>query len=326
MNATFYKDKATLWVFWPKPECPLSYTDLLVYSYLAYKDSFPAGAPSLRKTAAATGLSVGAVQKALQRLANGGYYRDGKPVAMEDVFFSRSSDREHWCYRISYWQCLLPSADCPLTIVDMMVLSYIYHQHIYEPGRFSPSYQYVANATCLTTETVRGALQRLQAKQLFRLEDNGDWRIADPLTGLQLLYFRPKSATGSSSLGTFIPDDNAVLRTFTQDDGALQATEEDGSIAPTASVAQVSAHPPRQSIQSDLALAPANQYLMPADVIDYVRHLDSLNDFDAGKIGGQIWLTLQSKQALKVQNWKELVDHEYNETKKGLTELAKSQH
>jgi len=188
-----YEKRLCVYVFCPSGEATLAWTDLIVYSYLAYQDRY-GKQPTTNRLAYLTGLSNGAVDEARARLSACSLVVDGKPVPKDAWFWTKESKGAHWSTRYAYWRCLVRAEESPLTATDTMVFSYLMDKKLsgFVPQR-GWSYEYVATALCMTPKTVASCLDRLASVEprLFQRKGN-QWGLPSCLVGPQTLWFKTR--------------------------------------------------------------------------------------------------------------------------------------
>ena len=200
----------SVWVFVQKPESPLRYTDLIVYSYLSKREKFGGKPPTAAATSRATGLGERTVAASVSRLTEMGFVVENRPVAMSGFFFSRPG--EHWYDRNQFFRCFIPSEGAPISTSDAMVFSYILHLAALRNRPRQLRTTYVANALGMDVRTVQACFDRLNKLQLLRITD-AQWGVPKHLVGQQLGWFMGKlapSVGAGADFDTFEPDLTAL--------------------------------------------------------------------------------------------------------------------
>ncbi len=177
----------TVWVFHPENE-KLRFSDLLVFSFLAYRDRFQ-DVPKVSKIVWSTGLSRSGVEASIQRLVDLGLIVDGRPHLRRDFFRPKKkvTQGDHWSLGLVSWKYIVPAS--VLRVSEAMVFSYLRDKT--EQG-YSPTKgwttTYLAKCLRLDERTVSNCLVSLDALGLVKLQDSS-WLVARKLTLSQLNWF-----------------------------------------------------------------------------------------------------------------------------------------
>lgn len=110
-------EKRWLWIYQPGSANNLSYSQLWVYSYLCYQDSYQRF-PSALSVAAATGIHRETVARTLDQLKSKRLITDNSVLEPPELFFHKksSADASHFCRRWCNWQTLIRTPNSPLTL------------------------------------------------------------------------------------------------------------------------------------------------------------------------------------------------------------------
>lgn len=170
------QSKRTIKIFSTTPQCPLGYSDRLIYSYLAYQDRYD-NHPSNRSVAKATGLCVATVGKSLQRLASFGLYqqRDDSetprcvlpPANHAAWFVSAETTLTHWSGPFAAWRCFIRRPGSPLAVSSIVLYSWLLHciETRWQP-KFGITTAYLSATLGMDCRTVDNALDQLKSCKL----------------------------------------------------------------------------------------------------------------------------------------------------------------
>src|SRR5208282_2554673 len=161
-----FASKKQLWLLCPK-QADLTHSELLVYSYRAWQDTWQEK-PAILKVVKATGLSRNTVRKADRRLQTLGLMDNDHTIhePPEGAFMPANRDGDHWFKRLQYWVCYVRRPDAALTHIQTALLSFLWHCHA---TGFHPHFScaYLATVLCVHRETMADALRALDARGLL---------------------------------------------------------------------------------------------------------------------------------------------------------------
>ena len=169
------KGKKYVKVFQPSKACRLSWSELVVYSYLAYQDAYGEFPPAMR-VVRATGLARNTVKAAISRLAELGLVQDQHVQAPFPGWFAAAKRRDgsHWRDSLAYWHLLVRAPSSELTSIQAGLLCYLWHcsRTNYAP-RNGWSIRLLSILFRAKRETIKAALVVLQANDLLRFQVRG---------------------------------------------------------------------------------------------------------------------------------------------------------
>ncbi|MEZ6033548.1 MAG: helix-turn-helix domain-containing protein [Planctomycetaceae bacterium] len=171
---------------------PLSHTDLLVFSFLGYKDRYGQELPQYQVISERTGLDRNTVSSSVDRLKSHGLIFDNRvclPDMFRGYFRTRNKNGDHWTDSLTYWKCYVRSdKENPLTVSCASVMSYLWHciDEDFVPKR-GWSISYLASCLKLNRDTVTRCLNTLEDHKFLR---QADWQLRGNLQEKQLLCFK----------------------------------------------------------------------------------------------------------------------------------------
>ncbi len=219
-NDQLHDTKKTLSVFNPSKESPLKYTDLLVYCFRAFQDSYRT-VPSCRRIAKNTGLREQTVAEATERLHNHGLLTgEGKvisPCPRAEWFVTLEKLQERFpegpsCRWFQNWTTFIrsPGIDNPISVPTVLVYSLVRHSifHDWKPSQ-GWSLAYLAELTATNEKTVGAALSTLEESGFLTVLEGMRFKLYR-LSETQLKCFADRGVwSGNSSEPDEIVDELA---------------------------------------------------------------------------------------------------------------------
>ena len=228
-----FANKKYIQMFFTCKNCPLSYSDFLVYCYRAYQDRF-GETPSYRRIAKATGVKEETVSAATERLCKVDLLAANASVVSPcprlewfqqcDALLEKFGE-EHFSMWFRNWRCFVrrPGADNPLRVTDVLVYSVIFNSAVKD---WKPlhgwSKEYLALVTRTSAETVSKALDRLEELGFLTVLDGMRFRLFK-LRESQLKCFADKvahSGVGSSDPDEFVDEFAPASKTLEESEKA----------------------------------------------------------------------------------------------------------
>jgi len=146
-------------VFTSKPECPLNYHDIIVYSAIVYQNGYKVK-PSIRGLAKLTGFGRHAVTNALFHLKDRGIY-DGDALLPPDGWFMKIGARP---FHFAYFKFYPPSDASPLNLNQHIIFSMIVNL---DKQRKMINYSYVAKLMKMDRHVVTAHCKKLEKLELI---------------------------------------------------------------------------------------------------------------------------------------------------------------
>lgn len=169
------RGKKYIQMFQPTKECRLSWSELVVYSYLAYQDVYGDFPPTMQ-IVRATGLARGTVKGAVSHLGGLGLIQDQqvKPPFPGWFATAKRKDGNHWRNSLAYWRLLVRDPSSELTPIQAGLICYLWHcsRTNYAP-RNGWSIRLLAILFRAKWDTIKSALVALQANDLLRFHARG---------------------------------------------------------------------------------------------------------------------------------------------------------
>ena len=169
------KGKKYIKLLQPTKECRLRWSELVVYSYLAYQDTYGDVPPAMR-VVRGTGLARNTVKAAISRLGELGLIQDQQVQQPFGGWFAtaKRKDGSHWRDSLAYWHLLIRVPSSELTPIQAGLLCYLWHcsRTAYAP-RKGWSIRLLAILFRAKWDTIKSALVVLQKNDLLRFHVRG---------------------------------------------------------------------------------------------------------------------------------------------------------
>lgn len=181
-------DKRWLWIYQPGSANSLSFSELWVYSYLCYQDSYQRF-PSALSIAAATGIHRETVAKTLDQLKSKGLITGSSVLEPPELFFHKksSADASHFCRRWCNWQTLVRTPSSTLTLAATSFYSLLLYSQ-FKKWRLPNTKTGRAALLRISRPTLDTAVENLQDCKF--LQSNGPkLQLFNELTDEQLAMF-----------------------------------------------------------------------------------------------------------------------------------------
>ena len=169
------KGKKYIHMFQATKECRVSWSELVVYSYLAYQDVYSDFPPAMR-IVRATGLARNTVKAAVAHLGELGLIQDQQVQEPFPGWFATARRREgsHWRDSLAYWRLLVRDPSSELTPIQAGLICYLWHcsRTNYAP-RKGWSIRLLSILFRAKWDTIKSALVALQEIDLLRFQVQG---------------------------------------------------------------------------------------------------------------------------------------------------------
>ena len=208
-NDQLHDTKKTLSIFCPSKASPLKYTDLLVYCFRAFQDSYRT-IPSCRRIAKNTGLREQTVAEATERLHNHGLLTgDGtviSPCPRAEWFVTLERLEERFPEGPNFrwyqnWTTLIrsPGIDNPISVPTVLIYSLVRHSilHNWKPSQ-GWSLGYLGELTATNEKTVSASLSTLEENGFLTMLDGMRFKLYR-LSEAQLKCFADRGVWSGNS-------------------------------------------------------------------------------------------------------------------------------
>jgi hypothetical protein len=167
--------KKYIQIFQPTKECRLSWSELVVYSYLAYQDVY-GDFPSAMRIVRATGLARNTVKAAVTHLGELGLIQDQQVQKPFPGWFATAKRKaaSHWRDSLAYWRLLVRDPSSELTPIQAGLICFLWHcsRTSYVP-RKGWSIRLLSILFRAKWATIKSALVVLQKNDLLRFQPRG---------------------------------------------------------------------------------------------------------------------------------------------------------